>query len=111
MSNRDIYRELLNRMKILAGIPTIKNLPVAEGKFSYTLNGKELSARVSLISTAFGERATLRLFSDTIPEIGALGLSADIQRFLAAAMDDDSGGILGCQVQREVERQLYCTLL
>lgn len=94
ISNVTIYRELLNRLKILAGIDTTKPLAIAEGRFSMTISSKEIHARLSLIATAFGERATIRIATGGFKTLDQLGMPGEALRFLGMLEQQPVGGVL-----------------
>lgn len=94
ISNQKIYSELLNRLKILSGLDTARPTPISEGRFSSTVNGNEIHARLSVIATAFGERITIRLMKAEAIGLLELGLQQKVLRLLDNIVTSPSGGVL-----------------
>lgn len=94
ISNSGVYKELLNRLKILAAIDTTKLQPIAEGRFSLTISGVDVNARLSLIATAFGDRATIRMSPGAARTLEELNICSEALKLISLIEDEPSGGVL-----------------
>jgi type IV pilus assembly protein PilB len=76
-----IYPSLLSRIKILAGMDIAETRRPQDGKFLMKLDKKEIDIRVATLSTARGERITLRILDKSMNLYGleGLGLLPDMQ--------------------------------
>jgi type II secretory ATPase GspE/PulE/Tfp pilus assembly ATPase PilB-like protein len=94
VSHNGVYKELLNRLKILAGIDVTKILPIADGRFAMNVAGAEVNARLSLISTTFGERVTIRIAQGLVKSLEELNVCEEAINFLSTIESEPSGGVL-----------------
>ena len=68
----DVYEKILSRIKLLSGLKiNIIDKP-QDGRFSISLDGRELDLRVSVLPTSFGETLVMRLLG-----VGAVDLDLD----------------------------------
>ncbi len=62
---KNIYSEIISRIKILSGLRIDEHQAAQDGRFRLPLEeGKAIDVRVSVVPTFFGENAVLRLLSD-----------------------------------------------
>lgn len=66
-----IHDALISRIKILAGLDIAEKRLPQDGRIKLLIGGKDIDIRVSIIPTAMGERAVLRLLDR---QTGVLGL-------------------------------------
>lgn len=84
---------LIGRLKVLAGLMVYRCDVPQEGRLQMA-DGRE--ARLAVIPTVNGEKATIRLFSKSgeFTTIASLGLAAEHAQWLANALGRDSGLVL-----------------
>jgi type IV pilus assembly protein PilB len=72
-----VHRPVVSRLKIMAGIDIARTRLPQDGRFSVTVNDRQVDVRMATLPTAFGEAAILRLLdkSGGIIELGAMGLT------------------------------------
>lgn len=89
---------VLRRLKVLAELDTTGTARPLDGGFSFTQNGAELRARLSLLPQVGGEKAVIRLFDeDGAPErmnFANLGLRAEQESELIRFLEGDAGTLL-----------------
>ena len=63
----ELHDRLISRLKVIAGLRTDEHQSAQDGKFVYSVeNGLEdLDIRLSIIPTIVGEKAVMRLLSET----------------------------------------------
>ena len=91
-----IYPSLLSRIKIMAGMDIAEKRKPQDGKFSVKIDKKEIDIRVATLSTARGERITLRILDKSMNLYGltGLGLLPDIQVRLQDILKNSVGMML-----------------
>jgi type IV pilus assembly protein PilB len=91
-----IYPSLLSRIKIMAGMDIAEKRRPQDGKFSITIDKKEIDIRVATLSTARGERITLRILDKSMNLYGleGLGLLPDMQNKLRDILKSSFGMLL-----------------
>ncbi|MGZ6966592.1 MAG: GspE/PulE family protein [Acidimicrobiia bacterium] len=72
-----VHRPAVSRLKIMAGIDIAKTRLPQDGRFSVTVNERNVDVRMATLPTAHGEAAILRLLDKTsgVIELRALGFS------------------------------------
>jgi type IV pilus assembly protein PilB len=86
---KDIYHEIISRIKVLAGLRTDEHLLPQDGRFKVTIaDFGDVNVRVSIMPTSHGENAVLRVLAETQAySIDSLGFSvadiAKVQRAIA----------------------------
>jgi general secretion pathway protein E len=63
--DKDIFNPLDSRMKLLSNLDIAERRKPQDGRFSYTINGKEYDFRVSTLPTIYGESVVLRILDKT----------------------------------------------
>jgi type IV pilus assembly protein PilB len=91
-----IYPSLISRIKIMAGMDIAEKRRPQDGKFSITIDKKEIDIRVATLSTARGERITLRILDKSMNLYGleGLGLLPDMQNKLRDILKSSFGMLL-----------------
>jgi len=92
-----IHKRLLNRVKIIAGIDSLKKHCALEGSIPFTLNKREYTLRVSILPTIYGEKVVIRLpQKGTVRALSELGLDQFSNDALDYALNKREGIILLC---------------
>ncbi|MBI5419928.1 MAG: type II secretion system ATPase GspE [Deltaproteobacteria bacterium] len=81
---RKWHAPVVSRIKVMAGLDIAEKRLPQDGRIRIRIGGKEIDVRVSIVPTAFGERAVLRLLdrSSLVLGIEDIGLSpADLSLF------------------------------
>jgi type IV pilus assembly protein PilB len=91
-----IYPALLSRIKIMSGMDIAEKRRPQDGKFSIKIDKKEIDIRVATLSTARGERITLRILDKSTNFYGldGLGLLPDMQVRLKDILKNSVGMML-----------------
>lgn len=97
-----IHREMLARLKILAGLRIDEHQAPQDGRFRFSLSGTDfgpeayLDVRVSIAPTYYGENAVLRLLSsrEGLATLAALGLNNEHQAVIRKVLARPHGLIL-----------------
>ncbi len=85
---RKWHAPVVSRIKVMAGLDIAERRLPQDGRIKIRIGGKEIDIRVSIVPTAFGERAVLRLLdrSSILLGLSDIGLSANdlsvFERFL-----------------------------
>ena len=88
---RKWHAPIVSRIKVMAGLDIAERRLPQDGRIKIRLGGNEIDIRVSIVPTAFGERAVLRLLDRSslmlgLPDIGLTpGDLALFERFLVRA--------------------------
>jgi len=93
---RIIQDALISRIKILAGLDIAEKRLPQDGRIKLLVGGKDIDIRVSIIPTALGERAVLRLLDRQagVLSLEMLGLSDSILTSFKNALSRPNGIIL-----------------
>lgn len=93
---KNVYSEIISRIKILSGLRTDEHLAAQDGRFRLVLEGNPLDIRVSIVPTYYGENAVLRLLYDQAQgfTLEALGFSKINQNKILRALKRPYGMIL-----------------
>jgi type IV pilus assembly protein PilB len=91
-----IYPSLLSRIKIMAGMDIAEKRRPQDGKFTIKVDKREIDIRVATLSTARGERITLRILDKSMNLYGltGLGLLPDMQNKLQDILKSSVGMML-----------------
>jgi general secretion pathway protein E len=91
-----IQDALISRVKILAGLDIAEKRLPQDGRIKLLVGGKDIDIRVSIIPTALGERAVLRLLDRQagVLSLEMLGLSDSILTSFKNALSRPNGIIL-----------------
>ena len=91
-----IQEALISRVKILAGLDIAERRLPQDGRIKLLVAGKNIDIRVSIIPTALGERAVLRLLDRQagIISLEMLGFSADMREQYEKSLSRQNGIIL-----------------
>ncbi|MBL7031593.1 MAG: type II secretion system ATPase GspE [Nitrospira sp.] len=91
-----IHDALISRIKILAGLDISERRLPQDGRIKLLIGGKDIDTRVSIIPTAMGERAVLRLLDRQVGVLNLemLGLSDAILRKFKQYLSRPNGIIL-----------------
>jgi len=91
-----IYPSLLSRIKIMAGMDIAEKRRPQDGKFAIAVDKKEIDIRVATLSTARGERITLRILDKSMNLYGleGLGLLPNMQGQLQDILKSSFGMVL-----------------
>ncbi len=96
MINRDKWKKIISRLKILARVKiNIENKP-QDGRYTIYLKAKKIDVRCSFLPTAFGESVVMRLLdsSDASLELEKLGVRPEIMPILQREIAKPNGLIL-----------------
>jgi len=90
------YDNILNRVKLSAGIPTVEHFSALDGAIRYERNKKPIDMRVSIVPTVEGEKIVIRILAENKKDfsLGDLGLSRDNQQSIVRAAKKPFGMIL-----------------
>ncbi len=94
---RDLYRGLVNRIKVQAELDIAETRDALDGSFEWeTPEGQHRDVRVATIPTVTGEHVSLRLFGpgDRPRRLAQLGLSEQQVRTMRRALDQPEGLLL-----------------
>jgi type II secretory ATPase GspE/PulE/Tfp pilus assembly ATPase PilB-like protein len=95
---KNIYSEIISRIKILARMRTDEHQATQDGRFRHTFPDSEefVDIRVSIAPTYHGENAVLRLLSDKAESftLESLGFSEGDQKKIVEALKKPNGMIL-----------------
>ncbi|MBI5055925.1 MAG: type II secretion system ATPase GspE [Nitrospirae bacterium] len=93
---RIIQDALISRIKIIAGLDIAEKRLPQDGRIRLLVGGKDIDIRVSIIPTALGERAVLRLLDRHagVLSLEKLGLEDEILRVFKEALSRPNGIIL-----------------
>ena len=86
---RKWHAPVVSRIKVMAGLDIAERRLPQDGRIKIRIGGKEIDIRVSIVPTAFGERAVLRLLdrSSILLGLGDIGFTTDdlslFERYLA----------------------------
>ncbi|MBI5343718.1 MAG: type II secretion system ATPase GspE [Deltaproteobacteria bacterium] len=86
---RKWHAPVVSRIKVMAGLDIAERRLPQDGRIKIRIGGKEIDIRVSIVPTAFGERAVLRLLDRSSILLGLtdIGLSSEdlslFERFLS----------------------------
>jgi len=91
----EIYRKLLNRIKLLSGIKlNITDRP-QDGRFSILINKSSIEIRVSTLPAEYGESIVLRILNPkSLIELEGLGLRKDLLKILNKEIRRPNGMII-----------------
>ncbi len=91
-----IHDALISRIKIIADLDIAEKRLPQDGRIKLLVGGKNIDIRVSIIPTALGERAVLRLLDrqSGVMSLEMLGLSKSILNPLSNALSRQNGIIL-----------------
>ena len=75
-----LHLSVLSRIKILAALDIAEKRLPQDGRFAIRIAGRSVDIRVSVVPTAFGERAVLRILekNNKALDLGEIGLSQDL---------------------------------
>ena len=94
---KNIYPEIISRIKILSGLRTDEHQAAQDGRFRLNLEGQNpLDVRVSIVPTYYGENAVLRLLAERSENftLESLGFSKANQEKILNALKKPHGMIL-----------------
>ncbi len=95
---RSIHPALVSRIKILSGMKIDEKRVPQDGRFSFSVDGKEVDLRVSTVPTVHGEKVVMRLLrsSGSVPDLPELGLRGPSLKRFEEAIKKPNGIILVC---------------
>ncbi|MGQ0825378.1 MAG: GspE/PulE family protein [Actinomycetota bacterium] len=108
-----VLRPLVSRIKVLGGIDITRRRVPHDGRFSTTIDGREIDVRVATLPTAHGEAVVLRLLDRvrTVLELPTLGLSGlDLVRYEEAIRSPQGSVIVSGPTGSGKTSTLYATL-
>ncbi|MBU6501036.1 MAG: type II/IV secretion system protein [Patescibacteria group bacterium] len=95
---KDMYAEVMSRIKIIAHMRTDEHQSAQDGRFRYFLkeNNKAIDVRVSVVPTFYGENSVMRLLVDQAEDFSleALGFSKENAVKITNAVHKPYGMIL-----------------
>lgn len=92
-----VLATVVTRIKIMANMDIAEKRVPLDGRFDTTLDGSEVSIRVSSMPTVFGEKIVMRLLADSkrgILTIDQLGMSSENMNLIYTAIKNPNGIIL-----------------
>lgn len=96
MINRDKWKKIISRLKILARVKiNIENKP-QDGRYTIYLKNKKIDVRCSFLPTAFGESVVMRILdsSEASLDLETLGIRPEIMPILKKEISKPNGLIL-----------------
>ena len=91
----EVYKTIVNRIKIMAGLDTTKKEALHDGVFWFDINISRVSIRVSIIPTIHGEKTVLRIHSTKeLIKLEDLGLDPQTYKFIENSVEQCRGIIL-----------------
>ncbi|WP_192034493.1 ATPase, T2SS/T4P/T4SS family [Halomonas sp. YLGW01] len=89
-------RQLVNQLKVMAGLDPLPSLLSAEGSFSASLRGKEFTLRVTAVNCFAGEKLAIRFLAPPLifEDIEGLGISGEGVGWIKKWMDATGGMLL-----------------
>ncbi len=109
-----VHRPAISRLKIMAGIDIAMHRLPQDGRFSVTIDEREVDVRMATLPTACGEAAILRLLdkSTGVIELTALGLTPrEIEQYRAAFSVTQGAIVTSGPTGSGKTSTLYATLL
>jgi type IV pilus assembly protein PilB len=109
-----VHRPAISRLKIMAGIDIAKTRLPQDGRFSATVNDRQVDVRMATLPTACGEAAILRMLDKTsgVIELAALGFTShELERYRAAFSTSQGAIITSGPTGSGKTSTLYATLL
>lgn len=95
---KNIYSEVISRIKVLSGLRTDEHQATQDGRFRYIFptGGEFIDIRISIAPTYHGENAVMRLLSDKAAHftLEMLGFSESDREKITTAIKKTSGMIL-----------------
>jgi type IV pilus assembly protein PilB len=90
-----VLRPMISRLKVLSGLDIAQSRLPQDGRFSATLQGRQIDVRAATIPTVTGEGMVLRLLdaSRGVVDLPSLGLSSKEQARLDPAFRAAQGGV------------------
>ncbi len=91
-----LQASIVSRIKILAGLDIAEKRLPQDGRFAVTIAGRSVDIRVSVIPTAHGERAVLRILekNDTVLDLGEVGFSRELLKKVSQYLNLNHGIVL-----------------
>ncbi len=93
---RIIYERMLSRLKILAGMRINIRDEAQDGRFSFTINERDIDVRASVIPGASGESMVMRLLDPDVAsfQFESLGLNEALKRVMEIELQKPNGLIV-----------------
>ncbi len=93
---KSMFMPIISRLKILADMDIAISRVPQDGRFSITMQGKEINIRASTIPTIYGENLVLRLLDTSVGvySLGDLGMSPEDMKKIEALIIKPYGMIL-----------------
>lgn len=94
--SKDLYANVLNRLKVQAHLRTDEHFSAQDGAIRYSVKNQTIDVRVSIVPILDGEKIVLRLLSEYMRrfQLSDLGLSQAYQQQLLEAAEKPFGMIL-----------------
>lgn len=93
-----VHGSIVTRIKIMAELDIAERRLPQDGRLTVTIDGQELSTRVSTMPTIYGEKVVLRLMggldSGRVQRIDQLGFSPEAERLVRRMLSAPSGILL-----------------
>jgi type IV pilus assembly protein PilB len=91
----EVLRPMVSRLKVLSGLDIAQQRIPQDGRFSTTLQGRQVDVRVATVPTVTGEAMVLRLLdaSRGVIDLPSLGLSPDEMSRFEPAFRAAQGGV------------------
>lgn len=95
---KTVQEAVISRIKILSEMKIDEHRIPQDGRFNFSVEGKEVDLRISVLPAAFGEKVVMRLLrkSGGIPTLPELGLSGTSLKNLETAILRPHGIIIVC---------------
>jgi type II secretory ATPase GspE/PulE/Tfp pilus assembly ATPase PilB-like protein len=93
---RAIYKRLISRLKLLAGMTLNITDEAQDGRFSFTIDEKKVEVRASAIPGAAGESLVMRLLDPSVAsfQLANLGLNATLSAIITEELQRPNGMIV-----------------
>lgn len=94
--NKELYEQVISRIKVLSNLDITKHLLSQDGKINYKFNDSEYDIRVSIIPSLYGERITLRILDKENNNINLDDLCVDSKskEYIYQSLESQNGLIL-----------------
>lgn len=95
---RNVHDAVVSRIKILSGLKIDEKRVPQDGRFFFSVEGKDVDLRVSTLPTTYGEKVVMRLLnkSQKVPTLQDLGLRGLALKHLMSSIQRPHGIIIVC---------------
>ena len=93
---RDIYKRLISRLKLLSGMILNVRVEAQDGRFTFNIGDRQVEVRSSIIPGASGESMVMRLLDPSVASFSmeSLGLNTIMERVMTEELTRPNGLIV-----------------